>query len=538
MSEVPTTSHPASASDASLPAPTGEVEIDEWRRVNKLTMAAQMLRTLVSAIVPAVLVLSGAAYSEMQANGISFITPWLGLLLVAFIAVNLAGAWLNWVRVRYRIGANDVRVEQGIISRQARSVPYDRIQDVSLEQKLLPRLLGLVEVKFETGAGGKDELKLSYVSEAEGERLRETVRALVEGEDTAPVSASTLDTPEREIAAEQHGRTLFAMDVRRLFTFGLFNFSLVIFAVLLGALQQLEFLLPFDVWEYVGDWFNEDRIAEAGEYLSGYTTLAQVLAIIYAVVAVVVVGMASGVVRTFIRDWEFRLDRTAKGFRRRRGLLTKTDVVMPVHRVQALVVSTGVLRRRFGWHGLCFISLAQDAGSANHDVAPFAKMEEIAPIAREAGFTLPDESEDWRRASADYYFDRAVVQAFVPVVIAVVAFLQGYVVPGTLVALAAAFIAVGEHYRWRFVRHALGPEQVMSRRGWLAPGYTIASRVKLHSVEISQHPLARWRGYCTLRFGLAGGRLAFEGLRLDDAYELRAAALDPIAAVDFAKLPR
>ena len=527
MSDVPATVH--------QPAPGAAVEIDEWRRVNKLTMAAQMLRTLVSAIVPAVLVLSGAAYSEMQEEGLGSIAPWLIPILILVIGFNLAGAWLSWYRLRYRIGASDVRVEQGIISRKARSVPYDRIQDVSLEQKLLPRLLGLVEVKFETGAGGKEELKLSYVSEDEGERLRETVRALVEGEDSASTASVPVDAAP---SAETRSRTLFAMDTQRLFIFGLFNFSLVIFAVLLGALQQLEFLLPFDIWDMLADWFSEDRITEAGVYISGYTTLAQIVAILYAVVAVVVVGMASGVVRTFVRDWEFRLDRTAKGFRRRRGLVTKTDVVMPVHRVQALVVSTGWLRRRFGWHGLSFISLAQDAGSANHDVAPFAKMEEIAPIAQEAGFVLPSPEEDWRRASADYYFDRAVVQAFIPVVIAIVAFLQGYVLAGLLIALIAALLALGEHYRWRFVRHALGPAQVMSRRGWLAPGYKIASRVKLHSVEITQHPLARWRGYCTLRFGLAGGRLAFEGLTLDDAYELRAAALDSIAAVDFAKLPR
>lgn len=511
--------------------------MDEWLRVNPLSMAVQMVRTLASAIIPAVFILYGAATSEPDSEKLANIAPYFIPVLVLIVGVNLLGAWLGWVRLRYRVGNSDVRVEQGIISRSARSVPYERIQDVSLEQKLIPRLLGLVEVRFETGAGGKEELKLSYVSEAEGEKLRETVRALVDGEAAKPAASGAAEKAA-EIAGDTPGKTLFAMDTKRLFTFGLFNFSLVVFAVLLGTLQQFEFLLPFDVWDYIADIFREDRIAEAGEFVGSYSTAAQIVAIVYALVAVVVVGMASGVVRTFVRDWEFRLDRTPKGFRRRRGLLTKTDVVMPAHRVQALVISTGWLRRRFGWHGLSFISLAQDAGSANHDVAPFAQMEEIAPIAQEAGFTLPGEDEDWRRASADYYFDRAVVQAFIPVVIAIVAFLQGYAFIGVLVMLVAGFIASGEYYRWRFVRHALGPAQVMSRRGWLAPGYKIASRVKLHSVEISQHPLARWRGYCTLRFGLAGGRLAFEGLSLKDAYEMRAAALDSIAAVDFAKLPR
>ncbi len=506
----------------------------EWLRVNPLSMAVQMLRTLGSAIVPAAFVIFGAGTQDSEK--FAEIAPWIIPVLVVIIGVNLLGAWLGWVRLRYRVGEADVRVEQGILSRQARSVPYERIQDVSLEQKLIPRLLGLVEVKFETGAGGKEELKLSYVSEAEGEKLRETVRALVEGETAAPAVAAAGEAGEP--AAEPTGETLFAMDTRRLFVFGLFNFSLVVFAVLIGALQQFEFLLPFDLWDYLADLFRQDTIAQAGDALAGYTLVAQIAAIAYAVVAVVVVGMASGVVRTFVQDWQFRLDRTAKGFRRRRGLLTRTDVVMPVHRVQALVLKTGIIRRRFGWYGLSFISLAQDAGSANHDVAPFAKMEEIAPIAREAGFTLPGESADWHRASADYYFDRAVLQALVPGAAAMAAIVLGYTLVGLLLAALAGVLVVGEYFLWRFVRHALDPQQVMSRVGWLAPRWQIANRVKLHSVEIAQGPLARRRGYCTLRFGLAGGRLSFRGLSLDDARAMRAAVLDSIAAVDFAHLPR
>nr|WP_237392524.1 PH domain-containing protein [Aurantiacibacter rhizosphaerae] len=440
--------------------------------------------------------------------------------------------------MRYRIGENDVRLEQGIISRSARSVPYDRIQDVSLEQKLIPRILGLVEVKFETGAGGKDELTLSYVSEAEGERLRDTVREMAEGEGASPIDAAHRPLSASAPAAQQQGETLFAMGPKRLFIFGLFNFSLVVFAVLLGAMQQLEFLLPFDLWDYLSDWLRDGRIVEAGKAVSGYGLAAKIIAAIYALGVVIVVGMASGMVRTFVRDWEFRLDRTPKGFRRRRGLLTKTDVVMPVQRVQALVVKTGVIRRRFGWHGLSVISLAQDNGSSNHDIAPFATMAEIAPIAREAGFTLPDDSALWRRASSDYYFDRAILRAFFPATAALLAFVTGFVPVGLALAAVTMFIAAGEYFLWRFVRHALDPEQVISRRGWLAPSLRIANRVKLHSVEITQGPLARWRGYCTLRFGLAGGRLAFPGLGLEDAREMRSAALNSIAAVDFAKLPK
>ncbi len=507
---------------------------DGWQRVNKLSMLVQLARLGFQAVIPAAFVLYGSA---SEAKNLATVVPILFLVGTLIVGVVGLSTWLNWYRLRYRIGDSDVKVEKGIISRQARSVPYDRIQDVSLEQKLVPRLLGLVQVKFETGAGGKDELALAYVSEAEGERLREVVRALVEGEQAAePVAQEAEDTPA--VAATPPARTLFAMGPKRLFTFGLFNFSLVIFAVLLGAAQQFEFLLPFDLWDYIGSFFSNEAVNDAGTYLSSLDMFARIAAILYAVGVVVVLGVGTGVVRTFIRDWEFLLERTAKGFRRRRGLLTKTDVVMPVHRVQALIVKTGWLRRRFGWHGLSFISLAQDSGSANHDVAPFAKMDEIAPIAAEAGFTLPDEAEEWRRASPKYYTDSAVINAVVIGLPAMAVIVFGNVWLGIALGLLALVLVLREFFLWNFDRHALDPAQVLSRRGWLAPRVQVANRVKLHSVEIAQGPLARLRGYCNLKFGMAGGTFSFDGLALDDAKKLRAAVLDSIAEVDFAKLPR
>jgi putative membrane protein len=51
--------------------------------------------------------------------------------------------------------------------------------------------------------------------------------------------------------------------------------------------------------------------------------------------AILALGLAAGLLRTFARDWDFLLERTGRGFRRRRGLFTRTDVVMPVHRVPA-----------------------------------------------------------------------------------------------------------------------------------------------------------------------------------------------------------
>lgn len=498
---------------------------EDWRRTSALGLVVRAVVSLRNALLPAAAILFGSGSWD---KGAAFLLPTLAVLF----AVTLAISYLRWRKLRYRLGESDIVLEHGLLSRSARSVPYERIQDVSLVQGPIPRLFGMVEVKFETGAGGKDELKLAYVTAAEGEALRETIRARRSGEAAAPGEAAT--PPE-----EEPSRALFAMDMRRLLTFGLFEFSLVIFAVVGGAAQQFDFLLPFDIWN-PESWF--ELLSGPGHRLEQLGLALQVVGALFALLALALLGLGTGVIRTVLRDYGFRLEQTAKGLRRRRGLLTRTDVVMPVHRVQALRVTTRLLRRRFGWHGLEVVSLAQDAKSGSHVVVPFAQMSEIAPVIRAAGFDLPDAITHWHRPSRWYRFDRALLRALPLALVAATLVLFGaeqpeaWLAAGVVTALALIF-AGRELLLTRHDRHALDGERLYVRRGWLAPKLDIASRVKLQSVEIAQGPVARRRGYAQVRFGVAGGTLAMHGVPLGDARLIREGVLASIAQVDFSRLP-
>ncbi|MDP5103166.1 MAG: PH domain-containing protein [Erythrobacter sp.] len=449
---------------------------------------------------------------------------------IAAAVIGTAVSYIGWRRLTYTIGEADIRLESGILSRSARSVPYERIQDVSLEAKLLPRLFGLVSVKFETGAGAGEDLALQYLSTAEGERLRQLVRERRD-EDQAAVAPADPAAPERREAAE--GEVLFAMGPRRLINFGLFEFSLAVFAVLGGLLQYVDNVTKIDIWN-VDLW--RSWLEEQGSFVASLGAYAQVAGAIAGLFGLIVVGMASGIIRTFLRDWGFTLTRSPRGFRRQRGLFTRTDVVMPVHRVQALVIGTGLMRYRFGWHALNFVSLAQDDKNESHVVAPFATMDEIAPIVAAAGFRLPDTQTRWHRASKLHRTDKAIADSL-PFVLAVIPTAIFAPFGFALIPLGLAVLAVGANlYAWEFRRHAIDATQIFESHGLLSPTSQIATRLKLHSVEIAQGPIARRRGYATVHLGLAGGTFAMHGVPLAAARDLRAGVIETIAATDYSQL--
>lgn len=489
----------------------------EARRTDPLSFAVSGVTLLGQLVIPLGF-LAFSIFRDGELDALAYFLP----IVLAVIAFNFALAYAQWWRFTYTVNRADIHVESGLLSRTARAVPYERIQDVSLEQKPIPRLLGLTEVRFETGAGGKDEITLRYLSEAEGERLRELVRNQKAG--GAPIAASE---------GEDEATVLFAMGPKRVLTFGLFEFSLAVVAVVAGAVQQVDFLLDFDIWEW-REW--QRLLAGPGGWLLALGVVGQVIAGAIAFIALLLLGLVTGVVRTALREWNFRLERTDKGLRRRRGLLTRTDVVMPIHRVQALRLGTGIVRRLFGWHRLGVVSLAQDSGGANHDAAPFAQMDEIAPIVSETGFHLPAGDAQWQLASKRYRVDRVAIAALALLPIsAVVAFLfdEPFWIAPLLVLLWAAVV---EAFHFRHTQNALDVDQLYSRHGWLSPKLAISSRVKLQSVEIARGPIARRRGYATLHLGLAGGKLALPGLPIARAEELRRAVLQSIGRRDFSEL--
>ncbi len=497
--------------------------VSEPQRTAPLSVVLGTIGSLRSAVFPAL------AFGFSGIGGDSRV--WLAIaIFVAAPVIGASVAFAKWRRLTYTVGEQDIRVESGVLSRTARSVPYERIQDVSLEAKPLPRLFGLVAAKLETGAGSGEDLALQYLTAAQGEALRQLVRERRDEEQAATASA---DLAAPGTPAPEESEVLYALTPGRLVTFGLFEFSLAVFAVLGGMLQYVDNVTSLDVWD-VDLWYS--WLKEEGAAVATIGPYAQALGAAVGLIGLAIIGVATGVVRTVLRDWGFTLTRSARGFRRQRGLLTRTDVAMPAHRVQGLVVGTGLVRYRFGWQSLSFVSLAQDAEGESHVVAPFARHGEIGQIASAAGFRLPGEATPWHRASKRQRTDKMVFDAgiFAIWTIPAAIFLPFGLF---LIPLGLAVIAVGANlYAWEFRRHAIDDAQVYASHGFLSPTQAIATRLKLHSVEIAQGPIARWRGYATVHLGLAGGDFAMQGVAIGEARALRAAILETIAATDYSRL--
>ncbi|HXG99314.1 MAG TPA: PH domain-containing protein [Sphingomicrobium sp.] len=415
------------------------------------------------------------------------------LLLLAGIAVVLTiGVFLYWKRFEYRVGANEIRIDSGILSRTHRSIPFDRIQDVDISQGPVARLLGLARVAFETGASAgdkSDDGALAAISLARAAEIRELVRA------RRGAAVASADLTETEAAP------IFAMDPPRVFLAGLFNFSLAVIAALFGATQT--------VGDVAGlDFFTRRfwrQALEAGSPIADFVLANQIAAGIAGTVLLLITGLVTGVARTVLRDFRFRLDRTPAGLRRRRGLLTLTDVTLPIKRTHAAIIGSGPLRNRFGWSDLKLQSLGKDEGKkGDHLVAPLARESEIAAILAQLNWRPVDPSSDWQRTSPAFAwgFTGALFLLLIP------AGIQLAINP--LIGLAAvAFLTVLVAFRWlswRRTRFALDGDRLLIRSGWWRRRLILLPLANIQSVDLTENIFSRRFGLASLAIGVASGR--------------------------------
>lgn len=461
------------------------VEEDEgWRRLSPLTLLLAVI-----GLGPKLVRMVPALAAIGIAGSWTYVAPAMGV----FLLISLGFSWLAWARFRWRIAEDAVVIESGIFDRQHRTIPYDRIQDVSIEQGVVARALGLAKVAFETGAAETDKGKgdLDALALEEAEDLRRSIRAWRSGAVVAADGAAD--------AVADDDAELFSMSPQRLVLAGLFNFSLAALAVVGVAAQWFDDLLPVDIFS-VRFWMNLAEDSGVGDWIQAHQWVAGIGAII----ALLFVGFATGVVRTVLVNWNFLLTLGPRAFRRVRGLTTRTDVAIPLARVQAAVVASGIIRQRWGWHELRLQSLASDGGEEkDHQLVPFGQLADIDRVLAPVRLARPSGDMDAVQVPVLAQAAGMLMVAALLATGGLVAVLLG-LWQGAGPLLVAAVMVVGAllpavRHRWAYDGRVL-----YIWRGWWSPRLTILPFANVQSADLADGPLLRRFGCVRLALGVPG----------------------------------
>ncbi len=418
--------------------------------------------------------------------------------------------WIAWRRFTYLLTDDAVVIESGVLSRNRRTIPYERMADVGIEQRPLQRMFGLATLTLETGGSGQDEGKLDSVSMAEAERLRAVLHRQRVG-----VAAPEAPEQQADSVPVPMSSVLFAMGPGRVLLSGLFNFSLVWIAVGLGVVQFLAPALGVDdetLWRAAADRTGRIGAAQTGSWVATIVTGAML---------VLVLGVVAGLIRTTLRDYGFSLSDDGGRLRRLRGLFTRSETVIALPRIQLAAIDSGPLRRWLGWQRLRGQLLGGEGATGRQDLAPLARADEVDRLLD--ALRLPRIAPADMTPVSHRHVWRAVLRSIaLPALVILAATLwkaQALLALPFLLPLLAVALLRRKHHRYVLSGDLLQVQRgVITRTTWVVP------TARIQSITLSRGWVQRRLGLASVLIDTAGAGI-FAGPDIHDLNERAAAAL-------------
>ncbi len=270
--------------------------VDAWQRLHPLSPVARIGR-----VIPALLV--GLVISTTGGNSRSSTT---GIIYLVIAALAVVLGIVHWLVTRWRIDGDTLRIETGLIRRDSRRLPLNRIQAVDVVRPLVARLLGVSELRIRLAGSGSTDGRLAYLSEAQAGALR---LRLLSGHGEHPEIPAPA-TQEVLMAAVGTGRLVASV------LLSMVSIVLSLAVVILLALAA----------------FAPKAAAAAG-----------------GVLAVYLFSFAGVIWRRIVGQYHFEAMDSADGVHIRRGLFQTISETIPFGRIQAVRQVQPLLWRPLGW---------------------------------------------------------------------------------------------------------------------------------------------------------------------------------------------
>lgn len=457
------------------------------------------------------------------------------LWLMLFLIPSGLAAIARYLSFRLRYDETELVIRSGIVFRNERHVPYERIQNLEGVQNVVHRLLRVIEVRIETGAGKEPEASISVLPE---EALPDMRRRVFEKRGQAAAA---------DAGAAPAPRMLLRMPLRELLLCGfLENRGLVVIGALYGLLWETGVLggaferVSEDASDTPGMLRDTLRALLSGSELS----FARVAILLGGILVFLLIVRLLSMIWAVLRLYGFHLERAGEDLRAEFGLITRVTTTIPLRRVQTMTIREGPVYR-LASRVTVRVQTAGGARAGQGQVA--AEREWLAPIIRPrdlpalVGEVLP--GVDLRAIAWQRVHPRAFRRAVKPALAWAlgIGLLLGAGDSGRLLValpVAALWAVVVTRKGVARLGWAVTDDFVAFRSGWVWRSVTIARLSKIQVVTQMETPFDRRTAMARVRVDTAGAgerahRIAIPYLARETAAALHSRLASAAAATAF-----
>ncbi len=478
-----------------------DIQVDELR-LHPLSWLFELLNVLKQFLLPIIILLFTGKGNDYEL--------W-GLVVIGFM-VPLAVA--RYITFRYRIGSDRIVIRSGLLHKTVRDIVFTRIQNVTLNQGLLHRLMGVAEVRLETGGGEKEEGRMRVLGFAQAQQLQRIIRS--QENPSAAAHRIELQTDSSHI--------LLSLPSREVLKLGLIsNKGMILVAAGVGGLMQMNWQMPQKLFREASGWLW-DHSSE----LSQNSTVSYIIGGLSLLMVAFVLLRIISMLQAILHYHGFILSSDNHRLSIERGLLNRFHGSLPRTRIQAWTLQQGWLQRRFSRFALRIDAAAGGVKSENLEsqwqLAPIADEQSIEQIIHTV---LPNCSwpiQDWQALHPHAWRRKFKTPALLMLpVIALCIYKLGWY---GLLSLLLLPVLYAQAKTWaKYAGYSQANGLIAVREGWLNKHWRFSEVRKVQAVYLKQSPFDRRNGmatvFCdTVNAGAFEPPLAVRYLPFDEAVRL------------------
>ncbi|NBC08902.1 MAG: PH domain-containing protein [Bacteroidetes bacterium] len=420
---------------------------------------------------------------------------------------SLGVSIVAYYRYFYHVKDEQLIIQQGVFNRSRTKLPFERIQNLHIEQNVLHRLLSVVSLRIESAGSTGSEVTIDALKRPEAELLWDYIFEQKEESATEPGS-------EAATAGPQPSSLVLQLRLADLLRVGVTQNHLATAGVIVGGVFGFVFTVAGTIGKEAWEKISELSPRLQPDTFMGYVNLA---------VALFVVAFVVTLLRTVSRYYQLRFYEQRDAFSLHAGLLNRREARMQKRKIQLVRWADNPLRRLLGLYRLSIHQAVSGRVGRRENISiPGCRQAQVDDVLHSSFEGVKGAAFETHGISKHYYLWFWRFYGLLPGLIfgglwwffgeprfALPAF--GFPI------LALIYLRV---YQQRF-QLGVSAAYLRTVRGVLGRSYDLLPMYKVQSVSITQSFYQRRRQLATVQLFTAGGDLAvpFVPLRLARALQ-------------------
>ncbi len=421
---------------------------------------------------------------------------------------SLGVSVVAYFRYFFHLEEDQLVIQKGVFNRSLTKLPFERIQNLYIEQNVLHRLLGVVSLRVDSAGSSGHEVTIDALEREDAEAMRAYV--LEQKQEEAQERSMDPAAPEQSAPVAQS--LVLRLSFEDLLRIGVTQNHLATAGVIVGTVFGFLFT--------VAGAFEQDLVKTLIERWPmlqpgfwGFLILATLL---------FVVAFFLTLIRTVTQHYDLQFFESREGFQLKAGLFNRREAFMQKRKIQLIRWTDNPLRRLLGLFRVSIHQAISGSERAAEQISiPGCKRAQVDDVVH-SSFEGSAAADFRGHSISKAYFIWYIRFMLLP---AVVFGALGYLLQEPRFVLPAiAFPVLGGLYLWLYqqrFRLWLSPEYLKTSEGVLGRTITLLPVYKVQSVRIRQSFFQRRRDLASVELYTAGGSVRVPFLPLDLARALQ-----------------